>query len=99
MIRTVVALSPRNALLFIGGWEVLIGLGLLSTNPFVLRVTLLLLWVQLAGTFQVFVLLPQVAFQSGNPLLLPTLEGQYAIKNVVLITGGLVIGSTVRRTG
>jgi len=36
-----------------------------------------------------------VAFQGGNPLL-PTLEGQYAIKNIVLITAGLVIGSTVR---
>lgn len=35
----------------------------------------------------------------GRMEALPTLEGQYAIKNVVLITGGLVIGSTVRRAG
>jgi hypothetical protein len=87
-----------GALLFIGGWEVVIGIGLLFTHPLVLRVTLFLLWLQLVGTFQIFVLLPEVVFQGGNPFL-PTLEGQYAIKNVVLITGGLVIGSTVRRAG
>lgn len=96
VVRTVFWLEPRHALVFIGGWEVLIGLGLLTTHPLVLRATLALLWLQIAGTFQVFVLLPGAAFQGGNPLL-PTLEGQYAIKNVVLITAGLVIGSTVRR--
>jgi len=39
-----------------------------------------------------------VVFQERNPFL-PTLEGQYAIKNVMIITGGLVIGSTVRHAG
>ncbi len=97
VIRTVFWLPPRAALLFIGSWEVLIGVGLLVAHPLVLRVTLLLLWLQIAGTFQIFFLLPEAAFQGGNPLL-PTLEGQYAIKNIVLITAGLVIGSTVRRT-
>lgn len=95
VVRTVFWLPPRASVLFIGGWEVLIGLGLLFTHPLVLRITLFLLWLQLAGTFQVFILLPQAAFQGGNPLF-PTLEGQYAMKNLVLITSGLVIGSTVR---
>jgi len=98
VVQTVFWLPPRIALLFIGGWEVLIGIGLLFTHPLIMRATLFLLWLQIAGTFQVFFLLPQVAFQRGNPLF-PTLEGQYAIKNLVLITGGLVIGSTVRRKG
>jgi uncharacterized membrane protein YkgB len=96
VVRTVFWLPPQQALLFIGSWEVLIGVGLLFTHPLILRITLFLLWLQIAGTFQVFLLLPDIAFQGGNPLL-PTLEGQYAIKNLVLITGGLVIGSTVRR--
>lgn len=95
VVRTVFWLPPHAALLFIGAWEVLIGVGLLFTHALVLRLTLFLLWVQIAGTFQVFFLLPQVVFQGGNPLL-PTLEGQYAIKNLVLITSGLVIGSTAR---
>jgi uncharacterized membrane protein YkgB len=97
VVQTVFWLPPRTALLLIGAWEVLIGLGLLFTQPLILRITLFLLWLQIAGTFQVFILLPRVAFQNGNPLF-PTLEGQYAIKNLVLITAGLVIGSTVRRT-
>ena len=96
VVRTLFWLPPQMALLFIGGWEVLIGIGLTFSQPVILRVTLFLLWLQLAGTFQIFVLLPQAVFQGGNPLL-PTLEGQYAIKNLVLITAGLVIGSTVRR--
>src|SRR3989304_5310370 len=96
VVHTVFWLPSRAALLFIGSWEVLIGLGLLFTHPLILRSVLLLLWLQIAGTFQVFFLLPLVAFQGGNPFL-PTLEGKYAIKNLVLIAAGLVIGSTVRR--
>lgn len=97
VVKTVFWLPPRAAVLFVGGWEVLIGIGLLFTHSLVLRATLFLLWLQVAGTFLVFVLLPHAAFQGSNPLL-PTLEGQYTIKNLVLITAGLVIGSTLRRT-
>ena len=96
VVRTLSWLPPRTALMFVGGWEVLIGIGLMFSNPVMLRIVLLLMWLQIAGTFQIFVLLPQIVFQDGNPLL-PTLEGQYAIKNLVLITAGLVIGSTLRR--
>lgn len=96
VVQTVFWLPPQAALIMIGSWEILIGVGLLFTHPLVLRITLLLLWLQLAGTFQIFIFLPQATFQMSNPLL-PTLEGQYAIKNLILITGGLVIGSTVRR--
>ena len=63
VVKTVFWLPPRQALLFIGGWEVLIGVGLLIAHPLVLRGTLLLLWLQAAGTFQVFFLLPHQAFQ------------------------------------
>ncbi|NLF67072.1 MAG: hypothetical protein GX579_21000, partial [Chloroflexi bacterium] len=60
----------------------------------VLRATLLLLFVQMLGT-----LLPIVFFPSEVFLRVPyapTLEGQYIIKNLVLISAGLVIGATVR---
>lgn len=96
VVQTVFWLPPDTAMVLIGGWEVLIGIGLLFTHPLILRGTLFLLWLQIAGTLQVFFLLPHVAFQGSNPLI-PTLEGQYVIKNVLLITAGLVIGSTVRR--
>ena len=59
-----------------------------------LRLTLFLLWLQLAGTFLVLIVRPDIAFQHGNPLLLTT-EGEFVIKNLVLIAAGLAVGSTV----
>lgn len=79
---------------FLGAWEVAIGLGLLL--PVALRLTLFLFFLQMAGTFLVLVTQPGEAFQSGNPLLL-TVIGEFVIKNLVLITAGLVIGSSVRQ--
>ena len=76
----------------LGVLEMLVGLGLV-TGLFI-RVTLLLFFAQMLGTFLVFVIRPDVAFQDGNPLLL-TVEGEFVIKNLVLITAGIVVGSTV----
>jgi len=73
-------------------WECLIGLGLLTGVA--MRVTLLLLFVQMLGT-----LLPLFFFPSETFTLVPfvpTLEGQYIIKNLVLLSAGIVIGATVR---
>jgi len=92
--RTVYWVSPEAFVPLLGVWEVAIGMGLLFR--FALRVTLFLFWLQLAGTFLVLVLRPDIAFQRGNPLLLTT-EGEFVIKNLVLIAAGLVIGATVQR--
>ena len=46
------------------------------------------------GTALVFVVRPEVAFQDGNPLKL-TVEGEFVIKNLVLIAAALVVGSTI----
>ena len=94
--RTVYWVSPEFFVPFLGVWEVLVGLGLLV--PVALRLTLLLFWFQLAGTFLVLVLRPDIAFQGGNPILLTT-EGEFVMKNLVLIAAGLVVGGTVRRGG
>jgi len=92
--KTVYWVSPDVFIPFLGAWEVLIGAGLLFRVA--LRLTLFLFWLQLAGTFLVLVLRPDIAFQHGNPLLLTT-EGEFVIKNLVLISAGLVVGGTVRR--
>lgn len=76
----------------LGIWECLIGIGLLSGVW--MRVTLLLLALQLPGTFTPLVLFPSECF-TVVPFA-PTLEGQYIIKNLVLIAAGIAIGSTVR---
>jgi putative oxidoreductase len=55
----------------------------------------------LTGTFLVLVTQPQVAFQDGNPLLLTT-EGEFVVKNLVLIAGALLVAAALppaRRRG
>ncbi|WP_241191206.1 DoxX family membrane protein [Deinococcus psychrotolerans] len=85
-------MPPAVSLPLLATWECAIGLGLL-TGRF-LRLTLLLLLAQMAGTF-----LPLLFFQRETfnvfPLV-PTLEGQYIIKNLVLVSAGLVIGAASR---
>ena len=92
--QTVYWLPPAFFVPFLGWWEIVVGLGLLFGVA--LRLVLLLFWLQMAGTFLVLVLRPELAFQSGNPLLL-TVIGEFVVKNLVLIAAGLVIGSTVPR--
>jgi uncharacterized membrane protein YkgB len=70
-------------------WEVLIGLGLI-TNRYI-GVTLVLLVVQMLGTFAPLVLFPQETWVQFP--IAPTMEGQYILKNMVLMSGGLVIGA------
>lgn len=73
-------------------WEMAIGLGLMF-NVF-MRLTLLLLFLQMPGTALPLVILPETVW-TVFPYGL-TLEGQYIIKNLVLIGAGFVIGGTVR---
>ncbi len=79
----------------LAAWETAIGLGLLL--GVYLRTTLLLLGVQMAGTLTPLILFPALTW-TRFPIA-PTLEGQYIIKNVVLIAAALVIGATVRGGG
>lgn len=76
-------------------WEMVIGLGFL-TGKF-LRLTILLLFLQMPGTLSPIVLRPDLVF-TQFPFGL-TLEGQYMIKNLVLISAALVVGATVRGGG
>ena len=86
-------LVPDNVNLFVlAAWECLIGLGLL-TNKF-MRLTLLLLFVQMIGTIFPIFLCPGEVF-TRIPFA-PTLEGQYIVKNVVFVSAAIVIGATVR---
>lgn len=79
----------------LAGWECLIGLGLLS--GIFMRATLLLLAIQMVGTLTPLLLFPGEVF-TRIPYA-PTLEGQYIIKNAVLISAAIVLGATVRGGG
>ena len=76
----------------LGGFEVLVGIGLLVGRR--LAIVALLMVAHLAGTFLVLVTQPSVAFQNGDPVML-TMTGEFVVKNVVLITAGLVLISHI----
>jgi len=91
-ILTFGLIQPEVSILILAVWEVLIGIGLIT--GWFLRVTLLLLIVQMIGTMTPLLLFPTETF-THFPYA-PTLEGQYIIKNLVLISAGMVVGATVR---
>ena len=74
--------------------ETAIGVGLITGKS--MRFTLLMLVGQMLGTVTPLVLFLDVTW-SG--LFVPTLEGQYILKNVVLVSAALAIGATVRGGG
>jgi len=73
--------------------EVAIGIGLLFR--LYLRFTLFLLFFQMLGTFTPLFLFPDLAF-TAFPYGL-TLEGQYILKNLIIISAGIVIGATAQQ--
>lgn len=79
----------------LAAWESLIGLGLIFGVA--MRATLLLLFVQMLGTILPLFFFPREAF-TRIPYA-PTLEGQYIIKNIVLVSAAIVVGATVRGGG
>ena len=95
--RTIATLSfglvaPGLFLPVLAAWECLIGLGMIS--GMYLRTTILLLLLQMVGTITPLLLFPTLTFTCFP--ITPTLEGQYIIKNIVLVSAALVIGSQVR---
>ncbi len=95
--RTMSALSgglipPSVSLPMLAASECLIGVGLLVGRG--LRGVLLLMYLQMLGTLTPVVLFPSEVFVRIP--YAPTLEGQYIIKNLVLLSAGIVVGATVR---
>lgn len=86
--------SPEVWVDIIGWWEVIIGITFLFRKT--VRVAILLLAFQMIGTFMPLLILPGVTFQAGHIPYGLTLEGQYIIKNLLIISAALVIGGTVR---
>ena len=73
-------------------WEMAIGLGLIFGKA--MRLTLLLLFLQMPGTMLPLFVLPEAVWTQFPHAL--TMEGQYIIKNLVLVAAGMVLGGTVR---
>lgn len=90
--NTVYFMDPDLFIPVLALWESLIGLGLITGKY--MRLTLLLLFLQMPGTALPLIILPEKVWTIFPYGL--TLEGQYIIKNLVLISAGLVLGATVR---
>ena len=84
--------NPKTFVPILGWWEVIIGITM-CIKPLI-RISLILLFIQMPGTFLPLVLFPEICF-TNFPFGL-TLEGQYIIKNLIIISAALVVGSTVR---
>lgn len=85
--------QPKLWVSIIGWWEVAIGVCFLFRRTTRLAIALLML--QMVGTFMPLVFLPQVTFQAGKIPFAPTMEGQYIIKNLLIIAAAISIGGTV----
>jgi uncharacterized membrane protein YkgB len=88
IVKTIYWFDPDIFIPILGYWEVLIGICLLYTP--LIRFGLLLLAIQMPGTFLPLILRPEICFLNF-PFEL-TLEGQYIIKNLVLIGAAMVVG-------
>lgn len=82
--------------IIIGWWELIIGLFFLFHKT--IRIAIALLALQMVGTFLPLIILTEVTFQPGRIPYAPTIEGQYIIKNLLIISAALVIGGTVKNS-
>jgi uncharacterized membrane protein YphA (DoxX/SURF4 family) len=89
---TLGVIGPEFSIPLLATWECAIGLGLIT--GIWMRAVLLLLLVQMLGTLTPVLLFPGEVF--ARIPYAPTLEGQYIIKNLVLISGAVVLGALVR---
>jgi putative oxidoreductase len=89
--RTLFVLPARPTMLALGIAEMAIGISFLTGR--LVKAALVVFLVQMSGTFLTLVLLPDLTFQHGNPLLLSTV-GEFVIKNLVLITAGIALAGS-----
>ena len=89
LIQATYTFMPLGIFVFIlGVWEMIIGVGIILKKA--LRFVLILLGVHLMGTFTAIWFKPGIFFVQGVPFCL-TVDGEFVIKNLVLITAALVI--------
>lgn len=79
---TLPQMSFETFMLFFGLLEALIGILFLFRHEWISRVTIAIMWLHMATTILPLFILPQIAWSAP---FVPTLEGQYIIKNVALI--------------
>ena len=88
--KTLPFITFDTFIVLLGLFEMLIGVAFLIKG--FERLAIILLIPHMATTFMPLILLPDATWQR---FLIPTLEGQYIIKNLLIISLALVIGSNL----
>jgi uncharacterized membrane protein YkgB len=73
-----------------------ISIGVLFLFRPTLRIAIFLLFIQMPLTLMPLIVLPAATWVTFP--FVPTLEGQYIIKNLILISSAIVVGGTVRKS-
>jgi len=87
--------SPEEMVKILGAWEALIGLFLII-RPMI-RVAILLLAIRLPATMLALFLKADVCFDEIP--FVPTPEGQYILKDMMLFAAAMIVGAEVRGHG
>ena len=77
----------------LGGWEVVIGIGLIFLK--LNRIAILLLFLRIPGVILALIYHYQTCFP--NNFFEPSIQGQYLLKQLTLVGAALVIGSSIKR--
>ncbi|MFD4022978.1 DUF417 family protein [Streptomyces sp. NPDC058576] len=89
--KMTLGLLPETVLLLsLAALETAIGIGLIAGRR-LLRPALLAFFLHMGGVFSTLFLLPDAMWQPHSPA--PTMEGQYVVKNVVLVAVCLVVAA------
>ncbi|MGW7094061.1 DUF417 domain-containing protein [Streptomyces sp. NPDC054874] len=89
--KMTLGLVPETVLLLsLAALETAIGIGLIAGGR-LLRPALVVFFLHMGGVFSTLVLLPDAMWQPHSPA--PTMEGQYVVKNVVLVAVCLVVAA------
>lgn len=90
--KTIYVGSPEATTALLGLWEIAIGLCLVI-RPLV-RIAVLLLALRLPGTLLALIVKADVCWT--DTFGVPTIQGQYLIKDLILFSAAMIIGGTVR---
>lgn len=93
LIRQTITFLPMDLFLpLLALWEMAIGIGFLSGH--FTRITVALMLLQMGGAMSPLVLRPDLIFAQFPYAF--TLEGQYVVKDIILISAALVVAATIR---
>lgn len=91
--KTIYWVPPSFFIPILAVWEIVIGVLLLARR--FMRLALVLLFLQMIGIFMPLVVLPEVTFV--QPPFLLTIEGQYCVKNILILAAAIILTGTLNR--